>query len=1351
MEAWTGVRGRTLHGRARRKAMAFTAMIALAALAGGCVKTKKCEVEYTIGDSWSGGHIANIAVKNLRGRAVDGWTLRFAAPANQTIDDLWNGVLVSGGPEVAIANASFNAQIGPGATVELGFLAAFAGEPVIPDSFTLNGKACKIAGAAGSPTPAPTQTPGSGPTPTPTPAPTPPPSSGIGVSFTKLDEWGTGYTGEVRITNWSAATISGWTLGFDLADDVTNLWNGTVSEPSPGRYEVQNAAWNGTIEPGATVHFGFNADTATPPSSPSACVFNGEACTFDGDPSPTPTPDGPGVTPTPQPTATPAPTVTPAPTATPEPTVTPPVEPSEKRIVAYFVAWGVYARDYHVQDIPAEKITHINYAFANVSPDGRCVLGDPYADIDKFYDGDSWDEGALRGNFNQLQKLKQDHPHVKTLISVGGWTWSGRFSDAALTPESRAAFAESCVQFMLDYGFDGIDIDWEYPVGGGLGSNVTRPEDKENYTFLLQELRDQLDAQTALDGNEYLLTIAAPAGPSNYTNFELDEIPHILDWLNLMAYDLHGAWEPTTGLHAGLYAASDDPSPDPIVRTEYNVDAAVQAYLAAGVPPEKLTLGTGFYGRGWAGVPATNNGLFQSSTGAATGTWEPGNYDYKDLVSNLIGNGYTRYWHPDALVPWLYSPTAGVMITYDDPESIGHKAEYVNTHDLSGAMLWELSGDTPSGPDSLLDALYEGLNPEPSATPTPGATATPAASPTPAPTSTPAPTPDPTASPAPTPSPAPPTPSPTPAGPTGEELYILHNCAACHGVDGAGIGGSPSLLDWTDEAALTTKIENDMPLGNPGSCTGDCASKIAQYILAELVGGPAPPIVCDDSTLRGRQLRLLTRREYVDTVRDLLGLEATGALVNFPVEIRVRGYDNNAAAADVTSRHIDEYIAEAEDLAVRAVAERRAQIVPCDPNTGATACARTFVETFGARAYRRPLDTDEVDRLAAFFSSDPALFDVGLHDALWAMLVSPGFLYRSEVGTLDVDGNYHLDGYEIASSLSYLLWGTMPDETLFAAAADGTLETPEGRRAQAERLLADPSARNQLGRFVAQWLDADPLLAGEKDTTVFTAFNAQVQEAQFRELEEFVSYVTFDATGAFPELLEPGYVVADPILAAYYGLPLPGGSGFSPIAVADGSRGGLLTLGSVLSAQAHSDDGSPVRRGVFVRQRVLCQDLPPPPPDVDNTPPGLDPNLTTRERFAIHSANATCQSCHQFIDGVGFGFEHFDGAGGRRESENGVPVDATGDIVGLEGLDQTSSVIPFDGTDELSGWIAGSDAAPSCMALQLYRYAAGAEERAQDTCEINALTAQFATSGYDIQDLLLTVIELPSFTMRGGS
>lgn len=384
----------------------------------------------------------------------------------------------------------------------------------------------------------------------------------------------------------------------------------------------------------------------------------------------------------------------------------PDAPPGARRIVAYFTAWSVYGRNFHVADIPASRITHINYAFANISAEGECALGDSYADIDKFYDGDSWDAGSLRGNFNQLIKLRQAHPHLKTLISVGGWTWSGRFSDVALTPEARRRFAASCVDFMKRYGFDGIDIDWEYPVGGGLASNTTRPEDKQNYTLLMTELRNQLDALEASDGRDYLLTIAAPAGPGIYANLEMAALAGVLDWINLMTYDFHGAWSPLTNFNAPLYRSTSDPTTDPQIRDEFNVDSAVSAYLAGGVPSHKLVIGVPFYGRGWRAVGSTGNGLYQSHGGGAPGTWEMGVYDYSDLIANYVP-AYQRFVHPEARVPWLYDAATQTMISYDDPESLRVKSEYVKDRQLGGVMFWELSGDDDQG--SLVDALYTSL------------------------------------------------------------------------------------------------------------------------------------------------------------------------------------------------------------------------------------------------------------------------------------------------------------------------------------------------------------------------------------------------------------------------------------------------------------------------------------------------------------------------------------------------------------------------------------------------------------------------------------------------------------------
>ncbi len=527
-------------------------------------------------------------------------------------------------------------------------------------------------------------------------------------------------TAKITIENNSSSAISGWTLGFDYTGTVGALWNGTLSASGTG-HEVTNAPWNGWIAAGSSASFGFNAAYSGAAPSPSACVFNGTACEFDGFiPPPAPPTTAPPTTappttapPTTAPPTTAPPTTTPpttAPPTTTPPTTAPPTtapQPGptgDKHVVGYFTAWGVYGRDYHVADIDASKLTHINYAFANISG-GKCVLGDSYADIDKFYPGDSWDAGALRGNFNQLNKLKEQHPHLKTLISVGGWTWSDHFSDVAAGASSRATFVNSCVEFMDTYGFDGIDIDWEYPVGGGEPGNSNRPEDKHNYTLLMQDFRAALDAKEATDGQDYLLTIAAPAGYSKIANLEPAPLAAALDFINVMTYDFHGAWDSATGHNAPMYPTPGDPS-NPLQAERFNVDYATRAYLDSGVPPSKLVVGVGFYGRGWGCVTGGTNGLFGTSSCALQGSFEPGSFDYKDLAANYVNrNGYTRYWDASAQVPFLYKPGGG-WISYDDPESIGIKSDYITANNLGGAMFWELSGDN----GDLLTTLDSRLN-----------------------------------------------------------------------------------------------------------------------------------------------------------------------------------------------------------------------------------------------------------------------------------------------------------------------------------------------------------------------------------------------------------------------------------------------------------------------------------------------------------------------------------------------------------------------------------------------------------------------------------------------------------------
>jgi chitinase len=403
------------------------------------------------------------------------------------------------------------------------------------------------------------------------------------------------------------------------------------------------------------------------------------------------------VTATPQPaTPTTPPTVAPtaAPTRPPLPTPTPFGVPAVSnfpyRIIGYYPSWAVYARKYFPVDVPVQHLTHINYAFGKIDPNTlECVYVDPPVDD---------------ANFGDFRRLKQEYPHFKVLLSLGGWTLSNGFSDAALTDESRAKLVKSCIDLYIGVYpdvIDGFDIDWEYPVGGGVETNTYRLEDKRNMTLLMQEFRRQLDELGQQNDRTYLLTAAVPASPKLADQFELRELSEVLDWMNLMAYDFYGAWSTATNFNAALYQPAGDAS------ETNNVDAAVKYYLAAGVPPEKLNLGVPFYGRGWGEVSAQNNGLFQSTGNPPVGTFTYGYYDYWDLPTRYVDkNGFTRYWDDEAKVPWLYNPTEQVFITYDDPESIGFKADYIVDNILGGAMAWDLSGDDGTLLSTLFYRLY---------------------------------------------------------------------------------------------------------------------------------------------------------------------------------------------------------------------------------------------------------------------------------------------------------------------------------------------------------------------------------------------------------------------------------------------------------------------------------------------------------------------------------------------------------------------------------------------------------------------------------------------------------------------
>jgi chitinase len=379
-------------------------------------------------------------------------------------------------------------------------------------------------------------------------------------------------------------------------------------------------------------------------------------------------------------------------------------EETAYHVVGYFTEWSVWERKYQVSQIPADKVTDIMYAFADVTQDGRVEFYDRGSAIETSYPGDTWDQ-PIKGNFNQLAKLKDANPDVNVFISIGGWTLSDYFSNAALDDASRAKFAASAIDFMKTYGFDGIDLDWEYPVSGGLETNVYRPQDKQNYVLLVKEIRRQLDALEAADGvdKHYLLTIASPAGDDKIKNYDLDAMEPYLDFFDLMAYDFHGGWEPNkTGHNAALYGTSDS------TNANYYTDFAVDLYIKSGVDPSKIVLGTPMYGRSWGNVEAGNDhGLNNAASGIGIETYRTGEgvVAYWQ-IQNLLDTdpNYQVYWDDQAKASYIYNAATKTFITYESLQALQLRLDYIKDLGLGGIMFWEFDDDirNANDPRSLL-------------------------------------------------------------------------------------------------------------------------------------------------------------------------------------------------------------------------------------------------------------------------------------------------------------------------------------------------------------------------------------------------------------------------------------------------------------------------------------------------------------------------------------------------------------------------------------------------------------------------------------------------------------------------
>lgn len=333
---------------------------------------------------------------------------------------------------------------------------------------------------------------------------------------------------------------------------------------------------------------------------------------------------------------------------------------SFNRIVGYVAGY----EDFDVSGVDASRLTHINYAFANIV-DGKSKFINSYDSL----------------KLAQLVALKKDNPELKILYSIGGWGGSTYFSDVAVSDESRGIFTKSAIELMQKYNLDGIDLDWEYPAQRGP-HNVYRPMDKQTFTLLLKEIRLQLNELEQEPGEHYLLTIATGADQGYIDNTELGEAQEYLDFINVMTYDFYHGWHYQTGHHANLF---------PSDKEKFGGNSALESiarHVSAGVPSCKLVLGVPFYGRIWKGVSDTENGLYQPAE-------TPGGYiSYNEIKHLYQDKLYAQLWDTSASAPYLWNADSSIFISYENPKSLAEKMEHIKDRNLGGVMFWEYSLDT---------------------------------------------------------------------------------------------------------------------------------------------------------------------------------------------------------------------------------------------------------------------------------------------------------------------------------------------------------------------------------------------------------------------------------------------------------------------------------------------------------------------------------------------------------------------------------------------------------------------------------------------------------------------------------
>jgi hypothetical protein len=557
----------------------------------------------------------------------------------------------------------------------------------------------------------------------------------------------------------------------------------------------------------------------------------------------------------------------------------------------------------------------------------------------------------------------------------------------------------------------------------------------------------------------------------------------------------------------------------------------------------------------------------------------------------------------------------------------------------------------------------------------------------------------------------------------------------CSGAAGA------ALLAVLCPVACTGQINGESPGGTPGSPPVPSGPP-----------GAASPGVPDAPNVPGpAALHRLTIREYAHTVRDLLGVTMDLRSAEF-IDQDAGGF----AIGGPVSTSVDAVrLMEAADTLAAAAAMRLPALLPCPTvpadAAGQAGCARQFIVQFGRRAFRRPLAPGEIDDLVAVYDAHRGAeigsgFPEAIRAVVAAMLVSPNFLYHLELGASapTKDGTaIRLSPHELASRLSYGLWGTMPDDQLFAEADAGRLTTPDQLEQQARRMLKDPRAADAIADFHLQWLEVDGLPDAPPKEPRFKDYTPALAQAMVDETVAFATDTILRGNGSLEALLTGTTTTVDPALARVYGATATG-TGPQRVTLNPAQRAGLLTEGSFLAMHAESGESHPVKRGATVLRRLLCTDVEPPANlNVPQAAPPA-PGLTTRERFAMHAMNP-CATCHRLTDPIGFAFENYDAIGAWRTTDQGKPVDASGSIV------LPSGELKFDNAVGLARGLARNKDVQDCLATQWLRYLLRRDDRKGDAAVLQSAGEAFRAASFDVRALLVSLVRSRAFTHRTPS